>query len=143
MNTPEPPAANPTELLCQAATQHAQRLLALLEAEFEALKKQNLNAFEALQAEKAAVLQTLAQQAEQIQAQENSAESTAWADFKDQIRVCRDRHRRNESLINRQLTAIRGALQALSPNDALQSLEVYDRLGQISRRGGARGYTEA
>ena len=67
-----------------------------------------------------------------------------WQDFRAEMVSCRDMHRRNALLIERQLEAIRGTLQSLRVEDAASPVEVYDRLGQIARfsRGG-RGYNEA
>jgi hypothetical protein len=47
--------------------------------------------------------------------------------------VCRDAHRRNAVLMERKLEAIRGTLQSLRLEDPSSSVEVYDRLGHISR----------
>lgn len=56
---------------------------------------------------------------------------------------CRDAHRRNELLIARQLDAIRGTISALQGTSGQASVEVYDRLGKLSRIKRARGYNEA
>lgn len=107
----------------------------LLEEEFTALKAQNLDQFEALQPEKLEVLSQLAALADQIRANtEDDAANGPWQEFNLLMRQCSDAHRRNETLISRQLAAIKGALQALIPVDASQSVEVYDRMGQLSRR---------
>ncbi|MEY3789882.1 MAG: hypothetical protein RLZ09_718, partial [Pseudomonadota bacterium] len=39
--------------------------------------------------------------------------------------------------------AIKGTLQTLHGSDATASVEVYDRMGRISRRRGGRGFEEA
>ena len=57
--------------------------------------------------------------------------------------LCRDMHRRNEVLINRKIDAIRGALQSLNVFDPTSSVEMYDRLGKLSRIRRGRGYAEA
>jgi flagellar biosynthesis/type III secretory pathway chaperone len=56
---------------------------------------------------------------------------------------CRDLHRRNEVLITRKIDAIRGALQSLQVEDPSSSVEIYDRLGKVSRVRRGRGYNEA
>jgi hypothetical protein len=66
-----------------------------------------------------------------------------WDGFKNLISDCRELHRRNEVLIIRKLDAIRGTLQTLQGTDPTASVEVYDRLGRISRGRGGRGYEEA
>jgi flagellar biosynthesis/type III secretory pathway chaperone len=116
----------------------------MLELEFEHLKVQNLDAFEATQAEKNEVLQQLAQLTgidENKPAFELGAE---WDDFKEHMSHCKDLHRRNELLIHRKIEAIRGAIQSLHMEDPSSSVEIYDRLGKLSRiRRGGRGYAEA
>jgi len=120
------------------------RLMELLEAEFDALKSQNLDQFEALQSEKIELLNQLAAQADPIRsASEHAAPDSPWQEFNLLIRQCSDAHRRNETLMSRQLAAIKGALQALIPLDASQSVEVYDRMGQLSRRTPRGGVNEA
>jgi hypothetical protein len=70
-------------------------------------------------------------------------EEAEWDGFKNLIDECRELHRRNEVLIIRKLDAIRGTLQTLQGTDPTASVEVYDRLGRISRGRGGRGYEEA
>lgn len=117
----------------------------MLELEFEHLKVQNLDAFEASQATKNELLQQLAELAG-IQGPESADElGPEWDEFKEHMSHCRDMHRRNEVLISRKIDAIRGALQSLQLQDPASSVEIYDRLGKVSRGGrrGGRGYAEA
>jgi len=67
---------------------------------------------------------------------------TEWNEFKSQMRLCRDLHRRNELFIQRKLEAIRGAIQSLGLTDPTSSVEMYDRLGKLSRRQRGRGYAD-
>jgi flagellar biosynthesis/type III secretory pathway chaperone len=123
----------------------AQTLQDMLELEFEQLKVQNLDAFEASQATKNELLQQLAQLAG-IQGPDSAeALGPEWDVFKEHMAHCRDMHRRNEVLIGRKIEAIRGALQSLQMQDPASSVEIYDRLGKVSRVGrrGGRGYAEA
>jgi flagellar biosynthesis/type III secretory pathway chaperone len=122
----------------------AQTLQDMLALEFEQLKAQNLDAFEASQASKNELLQQLALLAG-IEGP-NSADELGpeWDEFKEQMAHCRDMHRRNEVLIGRKIDAIRGALQSLQVQDPASSVEIYDRLGKLSRiRRGGRGYSDA
>ena len=59
------------------------------------------------------------------------------------LRACQQAHRRNETLVHHQLAAVRGALGALTADSALQSVEVYDRMGQMSARRRGRGSSDA
>ena len=120
----------------------AQRLLKVLDDEFEALKSQNLDHFERLQTEKLELLKDFAR----LDLSESGASLVAspeWAEFQKTILECRDRHRRNGILIQRKLDAIRAALKTLQGADPASSVEIYDRLGRLAvgRRKG--GYTEA
>jgi flagellar biosynthesis/type III secretory pathway chaperone len=124
----------------------ARALEDLLEQEFVHLKAQNLDAFEASQTSKNELLQQLAQLAG-IQGPESAdALGPEWDGFKEHMAHCKDMHRRNEVLIVRKIDAIRGALQSLQVQDPASSVEIYDRLGKVSRgarRGGGRGYADA
>jgi flagellar biosynthesis/type III secretory pathway chaperone len=123
----------------------AKTLEEMLELEFEQLKVQNLDAFEASQTTQHELLQQLAQLAG-IRGPESADElGPEWDGFKEHMAHCRDMHRRNEVLIGRKIDAIRGALQSLQVQDPASSVEMYDRLGKLSRGGrrGGRGYAEA
>ena len=115
----------------------------LLEQEFEHLKAQNLDAFDAGQASKNVLLQELTQLAGITGPDSADSLGPEWDDFKDQMAHCRDLHRRNEVLITRKIDAIRGALQSLQIEDPSSSVEIYDRLGKVSRMRKGRGYNEA
>ena len=115
----------------------------MLEQEFEHLKAQNLDAFDAGQANKNVLLQELTQLAGITGPDSADALGAEWDDFKDQMAHCRDLHRRNEVLITRKIDAIRGALQSLQVEDPSSSVEIYDRLGKVSRMRKGRGYNEA
>ena len=122
----------------------AQTLEEMLELEFEQLKVQNLDAFEASQKTKNGLLAELARLAGIDGPESADKLGPEWQGFKEQMLKCRDLHRRNEILIGRKIEAIRGALQSLQVEDPTSSFEIYDRLGKVSRgRRGARGYKEA
>ena len=123
----------------------AKTLEDMLEREFEQLKVQDLDAFEASQNTKNELLQQLAQLAGIHGPESADALGPEWDGFKEHMAHCRDMHRRNEVLIVRKIDAIRGALQSLQVQDPASSVEIYDRLGKVSRGGrrGGRGYAEA
>ena len=66
-----------------------------------------------------------------------------WQDFRETMVICRDFHRRNTLLMNRKLEAIRGTLDSLRLPDTASPVEVYDRLGSISRFSRNNGYSDA
>lgn len=138
------PATDTQASSLEQALALAKTLEDMLEQEFEQLKVQDLDAFEASQSTKNELLQQLAQLAG-IQGPDSAdALGPEWDGFKAHMAHCRDMHRRNEVLIGRKIDAIRGALQSLQVQDPTSSVEIYDRLGKVSRsRRGGRGYAEA
>lgn len=115
-------------------------LAQILEMEFEALQKQDLERFEQLQGRKTdllAELTGLCPAADILQS------DPQWQALLAAMTECRDLHRRNAMLIERKLEAIRGTLQSLQSSVATSTVEVYDRLGQVARFSRSRGYTDA
>ena len=118
----------------------AHELEQILEQEFQALQAQKLDTFESLQPGKTQLLAELARlcpPADELQTQ------PAWADLRESLLRGRDAHRRNAVLIERKLEAIRGALTSLQVGNPASSVEVYDRLGKVSRFNKGRGYQDA
>ncbi len=134
-----PPAASP-ELV--ASIQHALALKDLLEQEFEALRAQDLDAFEAMQDKKVDIFDTL-NALTRVGTPDSVIDDPDWDSFRQIISECRELHRRNEVLISRKLDAIRGTLNTLLGIDQTASVEVYDRLGRMSRGRRGRGFEEA
>jgi flagellar biosynthesis/type III secretory pathway chaperone len=123
-----------------AAKEDASRLGALLQLEFESLKSRDLAAFDALQLERGEVLTRLAQVADVVSAQDPVP---AWWDaLLPGLAQCKQDHLRNIQLLQRQMQAVKGALQALQGESAV-SVDLYDRLGQVSRRQGVGAYLAA
>ncbi|MFM1880728.1 MAG: hypothetical protein RLZZ344_962 [Pseudomonadota bacterium] len=120
----------------------AVRLSALLDEEFEALKQQELDRFEALQPEKLDLLRRIGSISPPQPTPQGDL-GADWLQFQDLIIECRDRHRRNSILIQRKLDAIRAALKTLQGADPASSVEVYDRLGRIATGKKKSGYTDA
>lgn len=118
----------------------AKELSVLLDMEFEALKSQELDQFEQLQPAKNKLIHDLGllcPAAEVLQADERCLP------LREALLEGRDLHRRNAVLIERKLEVIRLALQTLSNTHGPSSVEVYDRLGHVSRFGRGRGYADA
>jgi flagellar biosynthesis/type III secretory pathway chaperone len=117
----------------------ANQLSELLLLEFDALKVQDLDRFEALQPGKNELLAGLSQlcpSAEDLQA------LPEFEDLRTLLVECRDLHRRNAVLIERKLDTIRGTLHSLHTGDSGSPVEVYDRLGQVARFSKGRGYQD-
>ena len=131
----DPHAATQAALL--AAPQDAARLAEILGLEFEALKIRDLGAFEAVQDDKTLLLQRLAALAEWASTQDPVP--ALWQQVQESLRQSKQDHLRNIQLLQRQLQAVKGTLQALQGESAAPAVDLYDRMGQIARRPGAWG----
>jgi flagellar biosynthesis/type III secretory pathway chaperone len=117
----------------------SEQLAQLLALEFEALKSQDLDRFESLQAGKNDLLAEMSHLCPSAEDLQNLPE---WEPLRERLIECRDMHRRNAMLIERKLDAIRGTLHSLRTGDSGSPVEVYDRLGQVARFSRGRGYQE-
>jgi len=126
------------------AQEPAKQLAQVLDLEFEALRSQDLEQFEQLQATKTELLAQLGEFAPNPALPDNEPRSSAdWQAWRDAMAECRDQHRRNAVLIERQLDAVRGTLQSLRLPDSPNPVEMYDRLGHIARSVRGQGYSDA
>jgi len=123
----------------ESALSLAKQLSELLLLEFEALKVQDLDRFEALQPGKNELLTGLSQLCPSAEDLQNLPE---FEDLKALLVDCRDLHRRNAVLIERKLDTIRGTLHSLHTGESGSPVEVYDRLGQVARFSKGRGYQD-
>ena len=117
-----------------AAPERVSGLAAMLEGEFEALKTRDLAAFERIQEEKSDLLDNLASVAQWASAQAPVPE--LWQQLLPTLQQCKQDHLRNIQLLQRQLQAVKGTLQALQGESEL-SVDLYNRMGQTARRQGA------
>jgi flagellar biosynthesis/type III secretory pathway chaperone len=135
-------AAGETTLLdLDAAQARVQALDALLQEEFEVLRSQAFDRLETLQNEKIALLEALQTTALQVAALPEPPQ--AWTEVIEALEGCRSAYRRNEMLVTRQIEVVGATLRSLQSADTTASVDLYDRLGQLSRRGGRRLYSEA
>jgi flagellar biosynthesis/type III secretory pathway chaperone len=123
----------------ESALSLAKQLSELLLLEFEALKVQDLDRFEALQPGKNELLAGLSQLCPSAEDLQSLPE---FEDLKVLLVDCRDLHRRNAVLIERKLDTIRGTLHSLHTGESGSPVEVYDRLGQVARFSKGRGYQD-
>jgi flagellar biosynthesis/type III secretory pathway chaperone len=123
----------------ESAVSLAKQLSELLLLEFEALKVQDLDRFEALQPGKNELLNGLSQQCPSAEDLQLLPEFEA---LRGLLVDCRDLHRRNAVLIERKLDTIRGTLHSLHTGESGSPVEVYDRLGQVARFSKGRGYQD-
>ena len=135
-------AAGETALLdLDAAQARVQALDALLQEEFEVLRTQAFDRLETLQNEKIALLEALQATAHQVAALPEPPQ--AWTQVIAALEACRNAYRRNEMLVTRQIEVVGATLRSLQSADTTASVDLYDRLGQLSRRGGRHLYSEA
>ena len=125
--------------MSESALSLAKQLSELLLLEFEALKVQDLDRFEALQPGKNELLTGLSQLCPSAEDLQSLPE---FEDLKMLLVDCRDLHRRNAVLIERKLDTIRGTLHSLHTGESGSPVEVYDRLGQVARFSKGRGYQD-
>ena len=125
--------------MSESALSLAKQLSELLLLEFEALKVQDLDRFEALQPGKNELLAGLSQLCPSAEDLQTLPE---FEDLKMLLVDCRDLHRRNAVLIERKLDTIRGTLHSLHTGESGSPVEVYDRLGQVARFSKGRGYQD-
>jgi flagellar biosynthesis/type III secretory pathway chaperone len=123
----------------ESALSLAKQLSELLLLEFEALKVQDLDRFEALQPGKNELLAGLSQLCPTAEDLQSLPE---FEDLRILLVECRDLHRRNAVLIERKLDTIRGTLHSLHTGESGSPVEVYDRLGQVARFSKGRGYQD-
>jgi hypothetical protein len=131
-------SSSPWQAALLAAPMGVARLAEILALEFEALKIRDLEAFERIQDEKNQLLQNLASLAEWAAPQ--NPVPLLWQQQQDSLRQSKQDHLRNIQLLQRQLQAVKGTLQALQGDGAAPAVDLYDRMGQIARRPGAWGY---
>jgi flagellar biosynthesis/type III secretory pathway chaperone len=117
----------------------ANQLSELLLLEFDALKVQDLDRFEALQPGKNELLAGLSQLCPSAEDLQRLPE---FEELRTLLVDCRDLHRRNAVLIERKLDTIRGTLHSLHTGESGSPVEVYDRLGQVARFSKGRGYQD-
>ena len=135
-------AAGETALLdLDAAQAQVEALDTLLQEEFEVLRIQAFDRLETLQNEKIALLEALQTTALQVAALPEPPQ--AWTEVIEALEGCRSAYRRNEMLVTRQIEVVGATLRSLQSADTTASVDLYDRLGQLSRRGGRRLYSEA
>lgn len=125
------PSAEALQQALELAPQQTETLMQCLEQEFQALKQRDLDAFEAVQPGKTEVLEALSTLAEWCSGLEPAPE--VWQGLRPALLQCREHHLRNIQLLQRQLEAVRGTLQALQ-GESGQAVDLYDRSGQVSRR---------
>ncbi len=139
--TDRPAAPAPGRPDLAAALAQAQALDQLLQEEFEVLRSRSFDRLDTLQAEKVALLESL--QATAAQVADLDPHPPEWAPIVAALEASRETFRRNEALLARQVEVVRKTLRALQSADPTASVDLYDRLGQMSRRGGKRLYSEA
>jgi flagellar biosynthesis/type III secretory pathway chaperone len=137
-------ALNPHQSTMDVWLDHAPvdtaRLAELLALEFEVLKARDMAGFEGLQEERIVILQRLSEVAQWAAGQDPVP--VLWQNLQADLQQCKQDHLRNIQLLQRQLQAVKGALQALQ-GESTATVDLYDRLGQVARRRGISPYLDA
>jgi flagellar biosynthesis/type III secretory pathway chaperone len=103
----------------------------ILEHEFNALKEQDLDAFDGLQDRKVGTLEAITNQGGIAELSSSpTVNPQRQAELREKIKCCHDLHRRNEILIKRKLDAVKNALSTLK-NTRLPDPETYTRRGLL------------
>jgi flagellar biosynthesis/type III secretory pathway chaperone len=134
------PQNGTVDALLAHAPVDAARLAELLALEFEVLKARDMVGFEALQEERIQLLERLAQVAQWVAGLDSVP--VVWQNLQSDLLQCKQDHLRNIQLLQRQLQAVKGALQALQ-GESSATVDLYDRLGQVSRRHKASAFLDA
>ena len=118
----------------------ANALAALLQEELALLTAGDLDRFEALQSQKAEILEPLSALLPTLSGEVSIEEipdvDTTVAlidDIKEILAICRDAHLKNAILIDRKIEATRSALEVLRSSRSADTGETYDKLGRIKR----------
>jgi flagellar biosynthesis/type III secretory pathway chaperone len=118
-----------------------QHLEQLLEAEFEAIKTQNLDQLDALQQLKEASLLKLSdsrfeQTVRALKSEQpellTSDLMNKWQQLKDTTELSQHHLKRNQLIIQQKLVVLGDALRAIYQTDAPQNLQLYNRSGKLS-----------
>jgi flagellar biosynthesis/type III secretory pathway chaperone len=118
-----------------------QHLEQVLQAEFEAIKTQNLDQLDLVQQQKEASLLKLSDgrfeqtvRALQTDRPEPLAAGLMdkWQQLIDATQLSQSQLKRNQLIIQQKLVVLRDALHSLYRTDAPQSLQLYNRSGKIS-----------
>ena len=110
------------------------RLLEILEAEFKLLQTDNLDGFEALQAEKQVIVEALSEKltTADIDDDYNVADGDSDdSNVKSMLAMCRDYHIRNGILLEKKIEANKNALNILRSSRHSEEVETYDKLGKV------------
>lgn len=128
--------------------QQLEQLQALLDAEFCALRDQDLDLLDRLVLNKESIIGELGEQSlESVIAEAsrtaNAASGTElqaqWQALTVLASNCRDLQKRNEILIDRKLSVVRTALSSLVAPTTPESVQTYTRQGKLSNRTSGTG----
>jgi flagellar biosynthesis/type III secretory pathway chaperone len=118
-----------------------QHLEQLLEAEFEAIKTQNLDQLDTLQQLKEASLLKLSdsrfeQTVRALKSEQpellTSDLMNKWQQLKDTTELSQHHLKRNQLIIQQKLVVLGDAVRAIYQTDAPQNLQLYNRSGKLS-----------
>ena len=165
--TAVPPLGHVAQAIA-TGTEQAAQLQRILDEEFEALRGQDLKAFQALQSTKESIIGALDRLVGDIARLTQSPEANAggaaaaaanaipatpapaaardwqggWDALCEIMSGCRQAHQRNDILIRARLDTIRATLGVLQAGEQSALVDVYDRMGRIAGPRRGRGYSD-
>ena len=131
---------NSAKKILSEAESKVANLRALLDQEFDYIKRDNLDKLVSLQNDKNNTLNDLAKlkeigEGQFVGNQENLSENIKrWDGIINSITECKTLHQRNETFVTKRLEAIRSALSILKTGNVENSLSLYDKRGAVSKR---------
>ena len=110
----------------------AERLSAVLEKEFEALRTRDIETLEDAQSEKVHLLDQIADGWSIMQDTKNTdPTSDNEAHLRDLLLSCKQKHARNDIMLRRQIEEVKAILSTLTMQKKSQAQEVYNKLGKL------------
>ena len=112
-------------------TEMGERLVVVLDKEFEALAQKNLPLLESLQSQKVALLSEI--ETSWKNSQELDKDDNSLQDLRSLIETCREKHIRNDILLRKQIDEVKALISTLTSQTSGNYGNVYNKLGKIKK----------
>ena len=108
-----------------------ERLSAVLDKEFEALKKKNLPLLESLQSQKVDLLSEI--ESSWKDSPNLDKDDSSFEEIRLLIETCREKHIRNDILLRKQIDEVQALIGTLTSQTSVNYGNVYNKLGKIKK----------
>ena len=108
-----------------------ERLSAVLDKEFEALKKKNLPLLESLQSQKVELLSEI--ESSWKNSPDLDRDGSSFDEIRSLIEACREKHIRNDILLRKQIDEVQALIGTLTSQTSGNYGNVYNKLGKIKK----------